>query len=75
MHVKDAMLPTDGRHLGKQCPLGQGKVDFPKLFERLKNEFGYDGALTLEREISDEEQQVKDLKAAALYVTDLWNAL
>jgi len=75
MHVKDAVLPTDGRNLGKQRPLGQGKVDFPRLFDRLKNEFGYDGALTLEREIPDEEQQVKDLHDAKKFVTDLWYSL
>ena len=75
VHVKDGRLPTNGRDLGEQCPLGQGKVDFPKLFDRLKNEFGYDGVLTLEREISDQEQQVKDLHAAVSFVTDLWNSL
>lgn len=75
VHVKDGKQPTNGRELGEQCPLREGKVDFPKLFDRLKNEFGYDGALTLEREISDEEQQGKDLHAAADYVTGLWNGL
>lgn len=75
MHVKDGLYPTNGRDLGKEVPVGQGKVNFPKLLGRLKNEFGYDGALTLEREISDEGQKGKDLQAAVTFITDLWNSL
>jgi len=75
VHVKDATQPTNGRNLGKKCKIGTGKVEFPKLFDRLKNEFGYDGALTLECEIEDEEQQIKELKEAVIFVAELWNSL
>lgn len=75
MHVKDGLYPTNGRDLGKEVPVGKGKVNFPKLLDRLKNEFGYDGALTLEREISDEGQKGKDLRDAVTFITDLWNSL
>lgn len=37
-------------------PIGQGKVNYPVFIERLK-EVGYDGDITIEREISGEEQK------------------
>ena len=59
MHAKDGLYPTDGKHLGREMPLGEGKVDFPRLIAKLR-EVGYDGSLTIEREISG-EQQLKDI--------------
>jgi sugar phosphate isomerase/epimerase len=65
VHAKDGLYPTRGKFLGEEVPLGQGKVNIPALVARLK-ELGYDGALTIEREISG-DQQVKDiLKAKSL---------
>lgn len=55
VHAKDGEYPTDGRKLGREKALGQGKVDFGRLVPRLL-ELGYDGALTIEREIAGEEQ-------------------
>lgn len=63
VHAKDGEYPTNGRELGAEKPLGQGKVDFPTLIGRLKNEFGYTGPITIEREISG-EQQIKDIQSA-----------
>lgn len=62
VHAKDGLYPTNGRKLGQEVPLGQGKVDFPRLIARLK-ELGYDGALTIEREISGPEQE-RDIRSA-----------
>ena len=62
VHAKDGLYPTDGKNLGKETPIGEGKVDFPKLIAKLK-EIGYDGTLIIEREISG-EQQLKDIKKA-----------
>lgn len=62
VHAKDGVYPVDGRELGLEKAIGQGKVDFPTFIARLK-ELGYTGALTIEREISG-EQQVKDIQAA-----------
>jgi len=62
VHAKDGLYPTDGRALGKEVPLGEGKVDFPKLIGALK-ELGYENPITIEREISG-PQQVKDIKRA-----------
>ena len=55
VHGKDGLYPTDGRELGQEVPIGEGKVDFPRFIARLK-ECGYDGDITIEREISGEEQ-------------------
>jgi sugar phosphate isomerase/epimerase len=62
VHAKDGLYPTRGKYLGEETPLGQGKVNFPALVARLK-ELGYDGALTIEREISG-NQQVQDILMA-----------
>lgn len=59
IHGKDGMYPTDGYYLGKEVPLGQGKVNYPMFIAKLK-EIGYDGDITIEREISGEEQK-KDI--------------
>jgi L-ribulose-5-phosphate 3-epimerase len=59
VHAKDGEYPTNGKFLGDEKPLGQGRVNFPALVAKLKN-LGYKGAITIEREISG-EQQTKDI--------------
>ncbi len=63
VHAKDGLYPTNGKELGHETPMGEGKVDFPVLIGRLKNEFGFTGHLTIEREISG-PQQIEDIKRA-----------
>lgn len=65
VHAKDGMYPTTGKFIGHEVPLGEGKVNFPKLIKRLK-EVGYDGPLTIEREISGADQLKDILKAKEL---------
>ncbi|MCC6484735.1 MAG: sugar phosphate isomerase/epimerase [Armatimonadetes bacterium] len=60
IHVKDGLYPTDGMKLGREVAVGEGKVEFPRFLQRLK-EIGYDGELVIEREISG-EQQIKDIR-------------
>ena len=62
VHAKDGFYPTDGRSLGKEARLGDGLVDFGVLIGYLKSR-GYDGAITIEREISG-EQQIADIRHA-----------
>jgi len=62
VHAKDGEYPTNGRELGKEKALGQGRVNFPALVAKLKA-LGYDGALTIEREISG-EKQIQDILLA-----------
>ncbi|MBO5734134.1 MAG: sugar phosphate isomerase/epimerase [Clostridia bacterium] len=69
VHAKDGCCPTDGKNLGVETPLGEGMVNFPALIKKLK-EVGYDGALTIEREISGEEQ-IKDIKMAKAFLESI----
>jgi L-ribulose-5-phosphate 3-epimerase len=62
VHAKDGEYPTNGRELGVEKPLGEGRVNFPVLVAKLK-ELGYAGALTIEREISG-PQQIADIHHA-----------
>jgi sugar phosphate isomerase/epimerase len=55
VHAKDGEYPTNGRELGKERPLGEGRVNFPVLIPKLKA-LGYTGAITIEREISGPAQ-------------------
>ncbi len=69
IHGKDGMYPTDGKNLGAEVRLGDGKVNYPAFIAKLK-EIGYDGAITIEREISGEEQ-IADIKYAKEYLEKL----
>ena len=62
IHGKDGKYPTDGHHLGDEVPLGQGKVNYPAFIAKLK-EVGYEGDITIEREIDGDEQK-KDIRMA-----------
>jgi sugar phosphate isomerase/epimerase len=68
-HAKDGLFPTDPKKLGEEVPIGQGKADFPKLIARLKK-LGYDGPLTIEREISG-PRQLEDIRKEKLYLEKL----
>ena len=65
IHAKDGCYPTDGRELGRETALGEGQVNFPALIAKLRA-MGYDGPITIEREISGEQQIVDILKAREL---------
>lgn len=69
VHAKDGLYPVNGKSLGRETKVGDGKVDFPKLVERLK-ELGYEGSLTIEREISG-PQQLADILDTQRYLVGL----
>ncbi len=69
MHAKDGEYPTNGRELGHEKPLGMGRVNFPALMGKLKS-MCFNGAVTIEREISG-DQQVKDIKRAMMLLEPL----
>jgi len=69
VHAKDGLYPTDPRQLGREVPIGQGKVNFPRFVQRLK-EIGYRGPLTIEREIAG-DRQIEDVRAAKAYLERL----
>ena len=58
-HFKDATWSdTPGETWGAQVPLGQGDVDIQKYMDTLK-EIGYQGPLTIEREIPEQPERQK----------------
>lgn len=69
VHAKDGEYPTNGKDLGKETPLGEGKVNITAFVNRLK-EIGYDGTLTIEREIVG-EKQIKDILSAKKLLEEL----
>ena len=69
IHAKDGLWPTNPKLLGEEVPIGKGKVDFPRIIQRLKD-IHYQGAVTIEREISG-PQQLQDVHAAADYLRQL----
>lgn len=68
-HCKDGNYPTCGRQLGKEVRLGDGRADLPAIIAKLKL-LGYRGPLTIEREITG-EQQIKDIVYAREYLRKL----
>lgn len=69
IHGKDGCYPTDGDNLGAETPLGEGHVNYPAFIGKLK-EIGYDGPITIEREISG-EKQIADIRTAKKFLEEL----
>jgi L-ribulose-5-phosphate 3-epimerase len=69
IHAKDGLWPTNPKDLGEEVAIGKGKVDFPVIIARLK-EMKYQGAVTIEREISG-ERQMEDVRRAKEYLQNL----
>lgn len=69
MHAKDGVFSTDGMKLGEEKRLGDGVVDFVKLFQKLKA-LNYDSYVTIEREI-DGEEQIADVMYAKKFLEDI----
>ncbi len=69
VHAKDGLYPTDPMKLGKEVPVGKGKVDFPRFVSRL-SEIGYEGAYIIEREIRGPEQE-RDIRSTMSWLEAL----
>ena len=69
LHAKDGMYPTNPRELGKETPIGEGKVDFPLVIRKLK-ELNFKGHITIEREISG-PRQVEDILKSKKFLENL----
>lgn len=69
LHAKDGFYPTNPRELGKEVPIGEGKVDFPGVIRKLKK-LGFKGHITIEREISG-SRQIEDILKAKAYLESL----
>jgi L-ribulose-5-phosphate 3-epimerase len=66
IHAKDGRWPTDPSLLGQEVLIGQGLVDFRKVFTKL-HRLGYAGAVTIERETSG-PQQIEDVRQEKTYL-------
>ena len=73
LHAKDGLYPTNGHDLGREVPIGEGRVDFRALFARL-HALGYDSYVTIEREI-DGAQQLTDILKARDYLQSVINEI
>jgi len=62
VHCKDGVWPKQPGQLGEERPLGQGDVGMDRFVAKLK-EIAYKGPLTIEREITGEQQR-KDIQEA-----------
>ena len=65
VHCKDGTWPKEKGVFGEETPLGEGDVGMDNYVAKLK-EVGYTGPLTIEREITGEEQRDDILRAIAL---------
>ncbi|HEX3436207.1 MAG TPA: sugar phosphate isomerase/epimerase family protein [Pseudacidobacterium sp.] len=66
IHAKDGKWPTDPMKLGEEVLIGNGLVDFEKVFTKL-HAIGYTGAVTIEREIEG-AQQIEDVRKEKVYL-------
>jgi sugar phosphate isomerase/epimerase len=62
IHAKDGLFPTDARNLGREVIIGQGRVDFPAVIERLK-QVDYKGPITIERETQGAQRREDILRS------------
>ena len=65
MHCKDGYYPTNGRELGVEVKIGQGKANLKECIKKL-HALGYTGSLTIEREIQGAQQDIDILEARDL---------
>lgn len=71
IHAKDGCYPTNGHDLGRETRIGEGRVDFKAFFRKLK-ELGYTSWVTIENELSS-EQQLEDILKSRNYLQDIIN--
>jgi sugar phosphate isomerase/epimerase len=71
VHGKDGEYPTNPDYLGEEKRIGDGRANFPVLIKKLK-EHGYDGSITIEREISG-DKQIEDIIYAKKFLEDIIN--
>jgi L-ribulose-5-phosphate 3-epimerase len=69
LHAKDGFYPTDPRELGREVPIGEGKVNFPGVIRKLK-ELNFRGHITIEREISG-PRQIEDIRKSKSFLENL----
>jgi sugar phosphate isomerase/epimerase len=76
VHVKDGNWPPKDKpgSLGTEMPLGEGSVGIDRFITKLKA-IGYRGPLTIEREVSLEQEMDDRHKEGLSHLTDIRNAI
>ena len=69
-HGKDAVYPEGGSPKGKEVTVGKGGADYPRLIRKL-TEIGYDGYITIEREIPDSPERDREIVETKKYLEEL----
>lgn len=69
-HMTDSDNPPEEAY--REVPLGEGSVDFPNYLRALKA-IGYNGFLTVEREVGDDPE--KDISMSVKYLNSVISAL
>ena len=72
-HIKDGKWPTEPGKLGHEFPIGEGDVHYEEVLPALYKK-GFRGPLTIEREISG-EQQITDIKKAMKIMEEIKSRL
>lgn len=72
LHAKDGLYPTDPKKLGREVPIGKGKVNFPEVIRGLER-LAYTGPITIERETSGPQQEA-DIRASKAFLERLIEA-
>jgi len=73
-HAKDGNWPAAPGTLGTEMPLGEGSVGMANFVNTLK-EIGYKGALTIEREVSLDQDMDDRHQAKLSHVDDIMKAI
>jgi sugar phosphate isomerase/epimerase len=76
VHVKDGIWPPKDQpgRFGTEMPLGEGAVGMERFIAKLK-EIGYRGPLTIEREVSLEQEMDDRHKEGLSHLSDIKNAI
>lgn len=71
IHAKDGFYPVNGHDLGVEAKIGEGKVNFRALFEKL-HQLGYNSYVTIENE-SDSPDQLQEILDSREYLPNIIN--
>lgn len=71
IHIKDGLPPVNPKILGEETPIGEGFVDFKKVFAELEK-IGFSGPIIIEREIEGEKQK-EDIINSVKYLDSVLN--
>lgn len=74
VHCKDGLWPSGPGALGAEVPLGSGAVGIERFLAKLR-EIGFHGPLNIEREVEDQQERLRDIRAAAALLRKLGAAL